>query len=188
MSKPRIESHTLNVFAGRKADEGEWDIPLDGVSHHWTVPLVVMEEQGARRVGTAFHVGRLGHLLSARHCVDEALHPAHRGVDLGPEARRVQLLSQLAVIRATDTSREQLRGLAVQTVTGPEPSDLVCLSTIFQTELPQLTLPMSFVLPDVGSTVRCFGFPDPNGPKLFPDYLHAVEGSVKAYFPPGFSR
>src|SRR5204862_8103643 len=130
---------------------------------------------------------RLGHLFSARHCVDAALRLEDRGKELKGSVRPVSLATQLTVIRAADDTRGELTGLPVQTVSAVEPTDLVCLSTTFQTQIPQLVLPLSFALPDAGSTVRCFGFPDDVTGKLFPDTLHAVEGSVKAYFPPGFS-
>jgi hypothetical protein len=181
-------SIVLNVLEGRKGQESEWDIPLREPSHHWAVPLAVMEDGQPRRVGTAFHFSRLGHLFTARHCVDEALHSNDRGTDLARRPRPVQLAGQLIAIRAEDEKRDKVLGLAVQTVTAPEPTDLACLSTITQGRLPQLTLPLSFALPDAGSTVRCFGFPSDASGKLFPDSLHAVEGTVKAYFPPGFSR
>jgi hypothetical protein len=98
MSKSRIEAHVLNIFAGRVADEPTWDVPLDEYLHHWAVPLSVMEDEGARRIGTAFHFSRLGHLFSARHCVDEALHASHRGVDQGSESNNVRVLVAIAAV------------------------------------------------------------------------------------------
>jgi S1-C subfamily serine protease len=100
----------------------------------------------------------------------------------------VQINSDLIVLRATDDERSEVTGFPVQTVTGPEPTDLVCLTTLFQERIPQLTVPLSFALPEAGSTVRCFGYPQDAGEKLFPDSLRVVEGVVKAYFPPGFTR
>lgn len=183
-----VGNMAINFFEGRRDGAAAWDYPLNHPAHHWAVPLAVNEGGQIRRVGTAFHISRLGHLFTARHCVDEALHEEDRGSELARRTRPARIASQLAVVRAEDEDRERVVGLAVQTVTAPEPTDLACLSTITQERIPQLTLPLSFALPDAGSVVRCFGFPADDGAKLFPDYLHVVEGPVKAYFPPGFSR
>jgi hypothetical protein len=187
LAVPRIENVPLNLFAGREPGATVWDVPLAPPVHHWTVPLAVMDGNEPRRVGTAFHFSQLGHLFTARHCVDEALALSNRGRPFN-EQHRVQVERQLIVVRANDADHEHITALPVQTVTGPEPSDLVCLSTVFQETMPQLTLPISFALPAAGSLVRCFGFPSSTDGTLFPDRLHAVEGPVKAYFPPGFSR
>ena len=179
---------TMNVLEGRQGEAPAWDIPLRHPSHHWAVPLAVIEGGHPRRVGTAFHISRLGHLLTARHCVDEALDLKDRATELGQRTVPVRTASQLAVVRAADDARNRVVGHPVQTVTAPEPSDLSCLSPLTQDQIPQLTLPLSFALPDAGATVRCFGFPFDASGKLFPDSLHAVEGKVKAYFSAGFAR
>ncbi len=183
----RIENVALHIFTGREGDEAAWDMPIPAPLHHWTVPIAVMEGDSARRVGTGFHYSRLGHLFTARHCVDEALRPRDRGIEIGQSASRVRPVVPLIVLRAADDQAINLTGLTVQTVAGTEPTDLVCLTTMFQDHLPQVTLPLSFALPDAGSVVHCFGFPEGDS-SLFPDRLHVVRGTVKAYFPPRFSR
>jgi len=85
-----------------------------------------------------------------------------------------------------DDLHAAIEGFAVLTVTSPEPCDVACLTTMFQTAIPQLTLPISFALPPAGSKVRAFGYPNGDHDKLVPDSLQAVEGEVLAHFPPRF--
>jgi len=177
----------MNIFVGRADGETSWEIPLQPPFQHWAVPIAVIENGNLRRVGTGFHFSRLGHLFSAKHCVDEALEHRDRGRDLSRRLSPVRPQSQLCVVRAGDSEPFELTGLPVQTVSAPEPTDLVCLTTMFQEALPQITVPLSFALPDIESSVYCFGFPTSDG-SLFPRSLRAVEGRVKAYFPPGFDR
>lgn len=188
MSKAPSKMH-LRIFDGRVADEPEWDVPLTAPLHHWAVPIGVMAEGTMRAVGTAFHFSQLGHLLTARHCVDEALHPISRGLPLVGHTRNVRMHHQLVVKRVTQDDPPRIIGFPVLTVSSTDPTDLAILTTLFQENIPQLTLPISFAFPDAGSTVRCFGFPQgPDSEELMPRHLHAVEGTVKAYFPPGFAE
>ena len=98
----------LNVLEGRQGGVAAWDIPLREPSHHWAVPLAVIEGEQPRRVGTAFHISRLGHLFSARHCVDEALYEIDRGTELAQRSTPVRTAAQLAVVRAEDDARNRV--------------------------------------------------------------------------------
>lgn len=184
---PSHSQVSLDIFAGRENAEGEWDIPLPGLFDYWVVPIATSVGGSPRRVGTAFYFSRTGHLLTARHCIDEALKSDDRGRELATRRQPIRPESQLLVIRRMDDSSQKINALPVLTMVSPEPADAVALCTEFREKAPQVTLPISFALPDVGSTVHCFGFPRGEG-ELFPAQLHAVEGRVRAYFPPLFSR
>lgn len=177
----------MNLEQGRIDRASSWEVPLSEPIHHWAVPIAVMEGDEKRRVGTAFHFSRLGHLFTARHCVDEALDHSDRGRELAGRDHSVRIAQPLVVVRTKDIERNSLDGFPVQTVTSPEPCDIACLTTMFQTVIPQLTLPISFALPAAGTQVRAFGYPSGVHDKLFPDTLHAVEGEVLAHFPPRFA-
>lgn len=121
----------LRIFDGRVADEPEWDVPLTAPLHHWAVPIGVMAEENMRAVGTAFHFSRLGHLFTARHCVDEALHPTSRGLPMSGDTRNVRLQQQLVVRRLTEDAPPRIVEFPVLTVSSTDPTDLVILTTIF---------------------------------------------------------
>ncbi len=114
-------------------------------------------------IGTAFSVGKVGVVATALHNIQDALrfHPD------GDRLRRVGLIHggdlaplELALLHRHYPGPRHGRFAVwpLETVHGARPTDVVFGFATFQQEFPYIALPLSFVPPRVGSTVRIVGY------------------------------
>lgn len=192
----------ISIFDGRIGEDRKWELPRYGHPlARGVFPLRAKPTGNASKVGerhgTAFCVGKLGAVMSAMHCFNEALR--HSG-DSRLQSRKIDEWPKSSALTDVELSvdwhelKEDKSGVTVKTVplthlAAPTPTDLVMGSMLFIEKLPLLKLQMTFHPPRVGSKVVCVGYSaasnDDGGHELFNYTFSAVEGTVVAIFPQG---
>jgi len=199
---------------GRQQGESTWQLPTWGHEAARAVyPLFVTDGTELRPIGTAFCVGAAGLMITALHNVFESCGPdgIRHPTFGGPLDSRSQTLTLrrggLAFLyhqaAAEGAYTAHIRGL--DSTHACPPSDLAFTFTASRNAFPWLALPLSFAIPQVGSTVTCIGytgFTVPNRtvdvdllrrgevtlPGAYSHRFQAVEARVKHVFTQTFAR
>lgn len=180
MSDEQVETVNLNMSEAVQVGEGLWELPpWHTYWGRFVYPLLVANEQ--RRLfplGTAFAFSRLGHVLTARHSVEEGLRKHHPNgeqfVRKGLQAARnggtleythLAILSQGPNPKLGDVTLD-LRPFS--SIHAAPPTDLL-IGNILHDEsdalVPTIHPLITFAPPRIGETVRCIGYSDMNVPE-----------------------
>lgn len=180
MSDEHSETVNLELSKAVQVGEGLWELPpWHTYWGRFVYPLLVANDQ--RRLfplGTAFSFSNLGHVLTARHVVEEALKKHHPNgeqfVRKGLEAARngdtleythFSILSQGPNPKRGDVSLD-LRPFS--SIHAALPTDLLIgnmLNDESSALVPAIHPLISFAPPRIGETVRCIGYSEVKFPE-----------------------
>ncbi len=180
---------TFELDSYRPAGASQWQLPQWGHPLSMGVfPAFVSSDDTLTQVGTAFCVSKLGLLASALHVVSEALRADGQitpsfSSPLGTASVNMRLARTGLTVLHQGVATVGTMSIAlwgVESVNAAPPTDLAFAFPTHQTSFPFLQLPMSFVLPRIGSLVRLIGYSNAGASARIIDRGAFVRGEAAA--------
>lgn len=180
MTGEQIETVNLSLSEAVQVGEGLWELPpWHTYWGRFVYPLLVANQQ--RRLfplGTGFAFSKLGHVLTARHSLEEALRKHHpkgeQFVRKGLQAaRNGDALEQMSLAILSQGPNPQRGDVTLDlrpfsSIHAAPPTDLI-IGNITHDEssalVPSILPVITFAPPRIGETVRCIGYSDMKVPE-----------------------